>query len=143
MKTTKILSVISIMMLFTVLSSSFGAGAGTKGVIPVNPVIRHEVNISVILEKPLCNTYFVRILNGEGRDVMPAKLFVPGTTKYIFYEAGPATGIRAAVLAPAVSGERLRCELEMLTEPVILYGPFEAGQTYRYDLFPVLTGAGE
>jgi hypothetical protein len=139
MKTTQIFSFLSLVLIFTAFSSAFSSNTGKKEVVPANPVVRHQVNIQLeSSDLDLCNTYLVEILDGNGRLVAPAKRYIPSESKYIFYERGPAKGVRLAVLVLAPTHSQFQCERELFAEPVLVYGPFEAGSTYRYDLFPEL-----
>jgi hypothetical protein len=135
MKTTKMISVISIaLILFAAVSAS--AIDKKTGQVSANALVNHHVNVRVTIEKPLCNYYQVEILDGNGRLVASPKAFVPGVTAYDFYERGPASGIRVAVLVLSPAHSHFVCETELFTSPVMVSGPFEAGKTYRYDLFP-------
>jgi hypothetical protein len=146
MKTTKnYLALIIALILSTVNGIYASNPQGKNTQASVNPVIRYQVNIYVpASEKPLCNLYQVEILNGNGYQVVPAKIFTPGVSVYEFFERGPVNGWRIArlVLAPIGkdgeqgSGRRYQCEIEYYTKPVVLQGPFANGQTYRFDLFP-------
>jgi len=136
MKTTKIFSILSLALIFAAATSAFSENITKKEVVSANAVVRHQVNIVLTLDKPLCNTYLVEIRDGNGRMVAPAKVFIPGESKYSFYERGPATGVRVAVLVVAPSHSHFMCDRELFTEPAVVFGPFSAGQTYRYDLFP-------
>jgi hypothetical protein len=139
MKTTKIFSVLSLVLIFTAFSSAFSFNTGKKEVVPANPVVRHQVNIQLeSSDLDLCNTYLVEILDGNGRLVATPKRYIPSESKYIFYERGPANGVRVAVLVLAPTHSQFQCERELFTEPVLVFGPFEAGSSYRYDLFPEL-----
>jgi hypothetical protein len=137
MKTTKrISSLISALLLFAVTSAFSAIIDNRDGRISANPLICHHVNIIAPNDKSICNVYLVEILNGNGQLVAPAKRYIPGVSKYDFYERGPASGARVAVLVLAPMQSHFMCETELFTAPVVLQGPFLPGQTYRYDLFP-------
>ena len=137
MKTTKFFSVLSLALIFSAAISASAATIGTKADrISVNAVVNHHVNVTVSNDKKLCNVYLVEILDGQGRLVAPAKPLGSGVAQYDFYERGPASGVRVAVLVLAPAHSHFQCDRELLTSPVVVAGPFVAGQTYRYDLFP-------
>jgi hypothetical protein len=99
-------------------------------------VINHHVNINLTIDKRLCNFYQVEILNEKGELVAPPKPYIAGQSKYDFYERGPASGIRVAALVLSPAYSHFSCDTELFTKPAALKGNFEAGQTYRYDLYP-------
>ncbi|MCX6303997.1 MAG: hypothetical protein NT040_03425 [Bacteroidetes bacterium] len=137
MKTTKILSILGFAMILTAAISVSAFAIDKKNDrVSVTPMINHHVNVNLSLEKHLCNVYLVEILDGQGRMVAPAKTFIPGVSKYDFYERGPASGARIAVLVLAPVYGHFSCDTELFTKPFILTGKFSAGETYRYDLFP-------
>ena len=137
MKTTRIFSAISLALILCATVSASSATIGSKDGQPAaNPMIRHQVNVIAPGEKKLCNLYLVEILDGNGRLVAPAKPYNPGVSKYDFYERGPATGFRVAVLVLGPMNSHFVCDTELFTSPVMVQGPFEAGKTYRYDLYP-------
>ncbi|MEI7897485.1 MAG: hypothetical protein WCJ26_10655 [bacterium] len=137
MKTTKIFSVLSLALIFCATLSVSSAPIGNKdGKIAVNQMVRHQVNIIALNDRKLCNFYLVEILDGNGRLVAPAKSYNPGVSTYDFYERGPAEGFRVAVLVLGPVYSHFQCETELFTSPAMVPGPFVAGQTYRYDLYP-------
>lgn len=144
MKTTKIFSVLSLALILCAVSSVFSAPIDTKNnQVSANPAIRYHVNISISIDKPLCNLWLVKILDGNGRMVAPAQQFISGVTRYNFTERGPATGIRIAVLVKYQYGDHFVCETELFTTPAMLKGTFLNGETYRFDLFPTLAPVKE
>ncbi|MCX6268898.1 MAG: hypothetical protein NTW16_16350 [Bacteroidetes bacterium] len=137
MKTTKIFSVLSLALILSATISASSANLKKlDSPIAVNPVIRHLVSINVLTDKNICNEYLVKILDRNGRLVTPAKRFIPGVTKYEFFERGSAIGVRVAVLVPAPLNNGPLCEMVLITQPVRISGHFYPGQTYQYDLFP-------
>jgi hypothetical protein len=144
MKTTKIFSVLSLVLILSAVSSVFSAPIDTKNnQTAAKPAIRYDVNISISIDKPLCNLWLVKILDGNGRMVAPAQEFISGKTKYTFTERGPVTGTRIAVLLKYQYGDHFVCETELFTAPAILKGTFLNGETYRFDLFPQLSPVKE
>jgi hypothetical protein len=136
MKTTKITTVLSLVMFFTAVASAFAAGRDKLTNQQTVYGIRHQVNVIIANEKPLCNTYLIEIRDGQGQLIAPAQRYVSGITKYTFNERGPASGVRVALLKRANFGDHYICEYELFTTPVYVTGPFLIGQTYRFDLFP-------
>jgi len=136
MKTIKIFSALSFVLIFCAVISASSAGIDKKlDQVSTSSMIRHHVNIIVSDEQVTCNRYLVEILNGNGQLVAPAKAYIPGVSSYDFYERGPAAGIRYAVLVRATY-QQFVCETELFTKPAQAKGPFDAGMTYRYDLYP-------
>jgi hypothetical protein len=141
MKTTKIFSVLSLAMVFTVVTSAFANVIGKKDVTPSNAMIRYAVNVVSQMEKPLAATYMIKVFNEKYQLVAPPKIFIPGQSQYVFYERGPADGVRIAVLVKAPLHEGgIEPNVILYAEPAIVKGPFEVGQTYRFDLYPKLIG---
>ena len=137
MKTTRIFSAISMVMIFATATASFGNNTGKVTVVnPTSKGIQHHVNIVIDNEQTLCNTYLVEIRDGKGQLVAPVQVYVSGVSNYDFFERGPATGVRIASLVRATFGHHYICEIELFTKPAFIYGKFLNGQVYRYDLFP-------
>ncbi|MCX6303995.1 MAG: hypothetical protein NT040_03415 [Bacteroidetes bacterium] len=137
MKTTKIFSVLSLALILTAVTSVFSAPIDNKNnLVSATPVIHYRVNITLSVDKPLCNLWLVKILDENGRMVAPAKPYTNGITKYDFYERGPASGTRIAVLVKNQHGDPYVCATELFTTPVAIFGKFFNGETYRFDLYP-------
>jgi hypothetical protein len=138
MKTTKIFSVLSLALIFAAVTTSFSGNIETKkeAASVTSTLIRYQVNVSISSEKVLCNLYLVKIIDGQGRQVGPAKQYIPAISKYDFFEKGPVSGARIAVLVKYQYGDHYECEAELFTTPAALFGKFENGRTYRFDLFP-------
>jgi hypothetical protein len=137
MKTTKMISVLSILLFVSTLFPMITLGIGNKNnQTPLSPVIRYEVNVILPAEKNLCNTYYIVIRDESGKMVAPVKPLAAGISKYLFYERGPAKGARIATLEVSNYGDRYICDRELFANPAVLFGLFETGKTYRFDLFP-------
>lgn len=138
MKTTKIFSIVSVILLISCSTMLYGYTGGSRpGYGYVNNGIRHEVNVVLSVEIQLGLSYWVMILDGQGREVAPPKMFIPGTSKYVFFERGPVEGARMAVLVTSPYSDRMLFgRSELSTMPAVLFGKFNPGSTYRYDLFP-------
>lgn len=139
MKTTNILYTLSFVLILTAAVTSVSlAGVDQKNnPAPVNTMIRLQVNVILLNEKPLCNFWMVEIRDGNGNLVAPAKPYTTGVTRYDFFERGPANGSRIAVLAKYRYGDHYVCETEIFTNPSVLFGPFCCGQTYRLSLIHI------
>jgi hypothetical protein len=139
MKTTKIFSVLSLVLIFAAVTSTFAAAIDNKNnPVNANQVIRYHVNIAMTSESQLCNMWLVEILDGNGRLVAPAKPYSSNVTRYDFFERGPVTGTRIAVLVINQYGDHYICDRELFVKPDALSGTFLNGQTYRFDLFPTV-----
>jgi hypothetical protein len=137
MKTTKISSVLSLVLILSALNSIFAAAIDKNtGQVALSAVVRYHVNIQFSTDKPLCNLWMVRIIDENGRQVAPPKAYTVGVTSYDFVERGPGKGTRIAVLVKYEYGDHLQCATELFTAPAVLTGTFSNGQTYRFDLFP-------
>lgn len=144
MKTLKIYAALACSLVFATITSSYGSATGKiTGESVVNKTVHHQVNVNLSLERQLCNTYLVEIRDGMGLLVAMPQLFVPGVSRYDFYERGPSSGIRVASLVRSEYGDRYICEYELFTVPAVVSGPFLIGHTYRFDLFPSLLPSKE
>ncbi len=139
MKTTKFFSTLSIFMIFALATLATTTSNDKRTDMISASSIRYHVNVMVTVDKPLCNIYLIKILDGNGTMVAPAKAYTPGVTGYDFYEHGPATGTRIAVLVKYQYGDHFECPNELFTPPVFLSGLFKNAQTYRFDLYPTFT----
>lgn len=136
MKTANFFSVLSIVLIFAAATSAFAGNIDQKKEGPSGSLIRYHVNVILSAETPLCNTWMVKIVDGQGRQVAPVKPYVSGVTQYEFFERGPVTGMRIALLVKYQFGDHFVCANELYTAPAVLTGSFLNGQTYRFDLFP-------
>ena len=145
MKTSTFFSALSFALIFALTSSAFAGNIGTKGGPVPNTSIRYQVNVQMNSEKPLNTVYMVQILNENHKLIAPAQMLTPGKTQYTFFEKGPADGIRIAIIVKAALGGNGGPDpyVTLVADPSVLKGPFEVGQTYRFDLFPKLVGERE
>ena len=139
MKTTKILSVISLVLILSaaIYASPTAIGKQT-GNVPESPKIHYVVNINIQNDVQPCNLYLIKILDGEGKPVAEPRAYVAGVSKYDLYESGPKAGVRIAVLSMYTYGDHYICDKEFFTAPAALTGKFNNGQTYRFVLSPKL-----
>jgi hypothetical protein len=136
MKTANFFSVLSLVLIFAAATSAYAGNVNQKTEGPAGSLIRYHVNVILATEAPLCNTWMVKIVDGQGRQVAPPKPYVSGVTQYEFFERGPASGTRIALLVKYQFGDHFVCATELFTTPAVLTGSFLNGQTYRFDLFP-------
>ncbi len=136
MKTTKIYTAISLLLIFAALTPTFAANVGKGAPSSLNTMVRYQVNVNLSNEKTICNLYQVEILDGKGQMVAPPKTFTAGVSTYEFFERGPAAGVRIAALVMVDMHSHYICATELFTTPAALNGPFLGGVTYRFDLYP-------
>ena len=131
-----IISFLSLAMIFVAIASGFSANiAPGPGSANTDIRIRYQVNVQMSTDLPLCNTYLVKLLNGDQQMVAPAKQYIPGVTTYSFYEKGPVSGVRVAVLVRA-NFNNFICLQELITAPSSINGLFLNGNTYYFQLDP-------
>ena len=144
MKSTKNSLLLLVALLISTVNIALASGPEGNGrLASVSQVICYQVKINLPSEQDLCNLYQVEILDGEGYQVVPAKILISGIGRYEFFEKGPVRGVRIArlVIAPIDNGgspglEQAPCNFEYYTMPVVRRGPFANGQTYVFELFP-------
>jgi hypothetical protein len=143
MKTTKLLTIISLVIMLTGANAAFSKDFGNRNSqTSIMPGITHQVLIHFQdLSKDICNPYLVQIIDETGRLIAPAQVFIKGINKYSFYEKAPALGrTRMAVLIPVGYPQHFVCPNDFFTLPDVKMSPFKTGQTYMYDLYPTIQG---
>ncbi len=98
--------------------------------------VYYEVNITVRDDNRLCNTYWVELTDGNGENIAPKQVYVPGTTRYVFKERiRMRSGLRIAklVLSPAMNPG---CETEWYTEQDAKVIQFNGKETFYFELLP-------
>jgi len=140
MKTTKFVTILSLILLFAGINSLFSNNNLTdKQQITRKINIKYEVNVYLFSRIDLCNTYLVQVTDETGRLVAPPKTFVPGISRYVFAEDGPAQGkVRVAMLVMAPDVDPYVCSTHIGARPDVKMGPFLQGQTYPFVLRPIL-----
>ena len=141
MKTTKILTILSLAILFAISSTGNANGVDTRNKQgSAMPSVTFQVSIHLSgLTKDICNPYIIQIIDENGRIVAPAQVFNPSTTKYVFREKTPVTGkTRIAVLMPVSYPQHFICPVDLFTTPDAKNGPFLGGQSYSFELYPVV-----
>jgi hypothetical protein len=139
MKTTKLLSVLSLVMIFAVNVAYSKNGPSRTPDATSKTTIRYEVTIHNLNAFNLCNTYQVQVTDENGRLVAAPTTFVPGINKYTFFEEGPAKGrLRMANLVLSPYTDRIVCPVNFTLRPAVILWPFLGGNTYSLNLYPVL-----
>jgi hypothetical protein len=126
-------------ILILVLSSFSPERSRAKSEV-ISPVtdVRYQVNVNLLAEFDLCNTYLVQILDQNRQPVTNAQVYVPGKIYYYFFEQGPVVGVRIAELM-ANNNPHYICSQQLITNPAITYGLFQRGKTYNFDLYPQIS----
>jgi hypothetical protein len=140
MKTTKISSVISLLLILVLANSVYSKGRTTDNRMQGEKKgIRYEVTIHLSQTLNFCNTYLVRVTDEYGRPVAQPQVYVPGISKYVFNEtvAVPAK-IRVASLSLPENIDPYFCTNNLVTKSDPVMGPFFTGQTYSFDLYPII-----
>lgn len=140
MKTTKLLSILGLIMIFSGATKVYSDNVPTDSPrMTTTNSIRYEVNVYLFSRIELCNTYLVQVTDETGRPVAPPKTFVPGIQRYIFTETGPAQGkIRVAMLVLSPNAA-VACHNQIGARDDVKLGPFKPGQSYPFVLRPFLT----
>jgi len=136
MKTTRLFTVLSLALIFIGLNSVYSSDRLTGNTQMTRKInIKYEVNVYLFSRIELCNTYLVQVTDETGRLVAPPKVFVPGISRYMFAEDGPAQGkVRVAMLVVAPDVDPYACSTHIGARPDVKMGPFLAGQTYPFVL---------
>jgi hypothetical protein len=138
MKTTTIISALSLALIITSVNAGFAKPTNKNGNGP-NPTVnvKYQVTVNLDISIPLCNTYQIEILDANGRQVAPPQNFVAGTEVYIFEEQTRQTaGIRIARMVTVSWGEHYVCDQEWFTPPDVHLLHFKNGQSYFFNLYP-------
>ena len=142
MKTSTFFSVLSLALIFAVATSAFAGGIGK--ISPNNTSVRYAVNVVYNgHDQQLLSTYVIKIFNERHQLAAPPQVLIPGQSQYVFFERGPADGVRIAVIEKAMIDSQVEPWWTLVTEPCVVKGPFEIGNTYRFDLYPKLQGERE
>ena len=141
MKTTKILAVLSLALIFAGVNTVNAKSDPRKPMSLEKPSIRYEVTVhlSLPLGINLNNTYWVRMTDESGRLVAPAQRFIPGVSKYVFKESVSTVGrIRIASLVLPSNVDPFAGGNILVTQPDVKRGLFMPDRTYSFNLFPIL-----
>ena len=138
MKTLKITSALIITLILLSVNAGFAKNNNDRNP-NTNPKVQvnYEVVVHFGLEKSLCNTYQIEILDAKGAQVAPAQIYVPEKTMYKFDEqTNQLKGVRIARLVMVPFGPHYICENELFSTPDVKVIEFQDGTTYRFDLYP-------
>lgn len=136
MKTTKLLPALSLALIFFA-ATGFAKEPNSSKTTGPSVNVRYVVTVNLGLDKPICNTYQVELVDANGRAVAPAQYFVPGNSAYTFYEqTRQAVGIRKARLVLAPNLDRYACQQELYTPPDVKVITFKDRETYSFILNP-------
>jgi hypothetical protein len=137
MKTTKVLSALTLVILLAAISM-FSIAGNDPGV-PKTKIITYTVNITPTPNFPgMSNGFMIAISNGQGRQVVPAQKFHNGVWSYTFTEAGELIkGQRVAVMMQYPAGQS-----GWYIPTSKLAGYFYGGNTYTFTLTPVSIAPG-
>ena len=140
MKTAKIFSVLSLALIFAAANTVYSKGRTTDNRMQGEKKgIRYEVTIHMTQIMSFCNTYLVKVTDEYGRPAAKPQIFVPGISKYVFDETMAMPGkIRIASLSLPENIDPYFCSYNLVTKSEPMMGPFKAGQTYSFDLFPLI-----
>jgi hypothetical protein len=140
MKTTKIFSVLSLALIFATAITVYSKDRITDRPSQLKKLtIRYEVTVHFSAVLNLCNNYLVKVTDEQGRPVAHPQVFVPGITKYVFNEtvSVPAK-VRVASLVLPENIDPYFCQTNLNTKAEPMMGPFFPGQTYSFDLYPII-----
>ena len=139
MKTTKIFSVLSLILILSISFAYASKGPDKSKDMASRNKIRYEVIIHNLNAVNLSNTYQVQITDETGRLIARPVTLVPGISKYTFFEEAPATGrLRKATLALSTHVDNLVTHVGFTLRPAYLLWPFLGGRTYTFHLYPVV-----
>ena len=141
MKTTKFFSILSLALIFVGITSGFSKNVEILNSQTVQVTgIRYQVTVHTNFMVSPCVPYLVQVVDETGRLVAPAQVFAPGRNIYIFNEKFSVLQIvnprREALLVPVIYPELYICPNPLYTLPDVKRGPFLAGETYNFDLYP-------
>jgi hypothetical protein len=142
MKTLKFFSVLSLALIFAGVNAVYSNNLLIGNTKYLNKAtIRYEVTIHLSSGINICNNnlYLVQVKDERGRLVAPAQTFVPGINKYVFNETVSVEGrLRVAMLVLPSNVDPFVCQNNLITKPDVKIGPFLLGQTYSFDLYPLI-----
>ena len=140
MKSTKILSVVGLALMFMWASAGFSGNIdGPKAKAPGITGIIYKVIIHPEFAANPGGTYLIQVVDGSGRLVAPPQVWVPGVNVYTFNEKFTAVGdnhARRAAMMISVKGPVLPDSSPLYAVPDVKVGPFWGGIVYIFNLFP-------
>jgi hypothetical protein len=145
MKTSKLISVISLaLILVSAIRVSAGIPEKPVSIQNLSTITMFQVTVHLTSDLELCNNYEVRLIYGDGSLVAPPQPFVPGISVYQFSTSGGSEGLlrsqgwksRITAMLVLVGSHEIVCPAELVTRPDTKTGPFFAGVTYLFNLYP-------
>jgi hypothetical protein len=138
MKTIKFISAVSLVLAFTGVNAVYpGNVLNNNSNQLIKTTIRYEVNVHLSSWINLCNTYLVQVTDEKGRPVAHAQVFDPAIKKYVFSEVVSAS-VKVRIALLVLSDEGTYCPIKLITQPDVKAGLFYPGQTYSFDLYPII-----
>ena len=141
MKTLKLTTVISLVLIFAGINANYAAQKGNTYRVMNNALVRYQVTVHVPADVKICNLWIIRVTDANGVNVAPPQSFFGATSTYNFYEAGPVRGVRIARMEIMPNGENFLCAPEFSVRSDINSGVFLSGRTYPFDLYPSKEGS--
>jgi hypothetical protein len=138
MKTINRISALSFLLLFAVVTA-FAANPVSVTRIQAKSAIAHQVNFPIMPDNSFCGNYVVEVRNQAGQLVAPPQNFVPGQSRYMFFEKADLSGgevTRTAILRNAGGTVHSVCNWVITAEPATLKTNFLPGNVYNYNLYP-------
>ena len=132
MKTTKIISALSLVLVFAA-NSLFANRINDPGSADKQKLITYEVKVNFVANFPSAfSHYMIVITDGTGRKVVPAQAYHQGVSSYTFKEAGNILkGTRIAVMVPYPANPA-----GWIIAPSVKKGMFIGGASYLFELTP-------
>jgi len=135
MKTTKIISALSIAMI--ILGSSAFATKPSSDNTKARQLIRYQVSINISAKFVIPNVPMLVVVKDEkGTLVAPPQQFQAGSLTYTFTEKGtfyPVNATRVAMLVIPNTGGR---SVKLSNNTIVKTGSFVPGQLYQFQIFP-------
>jgi hypothetical protein len=140
MKTLKIISVLSLVLIIAGVSSAKSKNTPFDNSKQVNrSIIRYEVYINIEKIENFCNSYLVQISDENGNPVASPQVYIPGVNKYVFTETSPVKAkVRVASFEIFQNIDVLGCPINIIAKPDIKTGPFHPFETYYFNLYPIV-----
>ena len=131
MKATKIISVLSLVLIFSA-TSLFAKTISDPSSANQQKIITYLVQIKSTPNFPGASGHYLVVITDEsGRKVVPSQPFHPGVWSYSFREAGNFRGTRVAALVPYPANST-----GWIIPPSVMKANFIGGGTYKFFLTP-------
>jgi hypothetical protein len=133
MKTVKILSVLSLVLIFATANAIIPGDLDSKAPKPLAGNIKYKVVVHATpdLTMPGSGNYLVVMSDGNGRRI-GTQYFIPGVLTYFFSERGPVNGTRVVRIIIETHGG----VVPFYCNPDVKYGTFRDGVTYQFNMYP-------